>query len=62
MRALKDCLPDLNEDEFKNAVVSSFGEVFGVRLLLSGPSEDERLLAEEFLHQKYLLPDWNFRR
>jgi lipoate-protein ligase A len=62
MKALKDVMPLLDEGEFRKAVVSSFEEAFGIRLLLSVPSQEESLLAEEFLHRKYLQARWNFRQ
>jgi lipoate-protein ligase A len=60
MKALKDCLPLLDEDAFRKTVASSFEEAFGVRLLLSAPSQEESLLAAELLHRKYLQAHWNF--
>jgi lipoate-protein ligase A len=60
MKALKDIVPLLDENAFRRAVASSFKEAFGVRLLLSAPSKEESLLAEELLHQKYLQDYWNF--
>ena len=60
--ALKDCLPLLDEDAFRKAVISSFEEAFGISLLLSAPSQEESLLAEELLHRKYLQAHWNFRQ
>jgi lipoate-protein ligase A len=62
MQALKDCLPLLDEDAFRRAVTSSFEEAFGIRLLLSAPSQEESLLASELLHRKYLQDHWNFRQ
>jgi lipoate-protein ligase A len=62
MKALKDCLPFFNEDEFRKEIVSSFEDAFGVRLLLSVPSQEESLLAQELLRQKYLQTHWNFRQ
>ena len=62
MKALRDCLPLLDEYAFRRAIASSFEEAFGIRLLLSAPSQAESLLAEELLHRKYLQDHWNFRR
>ena len=62
MKALKDVMPLLDESAFRKAVVSSFEEAFGISLLLSAPSREESLLAEEFLHRKYLQAHWNFRQ
>jgi lipoate-protein ligase A len=62
MNALSDILPRFNRDEFRNSVVSSFEAAFGVRLLLSAPSQEESLLAQELQHRKYLRADWNFRQ
>ena len=61
MNTLSDILPSFNRDEFRKAVVSSFKEAFGVRLLLSAPSQEESLLAGELQHRKYLQAHWNFR-
>ena len=60
MKALKDCLPQLDEDAFRKTVASSFEQAFGIRLLLSAPSQVESLLAEELLQRKYLQDQWNF--
>lgn len=62
MKTLKDILPFLDEDEFRKTIASSFEEAFGIRLLLSAPSQGESLLAEQLLHQKYLQDRWNFRQ
>jgi len=62
MNALKDILPLLDEETFRKAVASSFEKAFGIRFLLSAPSQKEFLLAEELRHQKYLQAHWNFRR
>jgi len=62
MNTLCDILPLFNRDEFRKAVVSSFEEAFGVRLLLSAPSQEESLLAGELQHRKYLQGHWNFRQ
>jgi len=62
MKTLKDCLPLLDEDAFRKAVASSFEEAFGIRLLLSVPSQGESLLAEDLLHRKYLQDHWNLRQ
>ncbi len=61
MKVLRDALPLLDEKEFRKAVVSSFEEAFGVRLLLSAPSQEESLLAQELRERKYLHAQWNFR-
>jgi lipoyl(octanoyl) transferase len=62
MRALKDIYPLLDENEFRKAIVSSFEEAFGIKLLLSAPTQEESLLAEEIRTRKYLRDDWNFRQ
>jgi len=62
MKTLKDILPSLDEDAFRKTVASSFEEAFGVRLLLSAPSQEESLLAEELLQRKYLQDRWNLRQ
>ena len=62
MKALKEILPLLDEDAFRKAVVSSFEEAFGIRLLQSAPLLEESLLAEELLQRKYLQDHWNLRQ
>lgn len=62
MKALKDVMPLLDDYAFRKAIVSSFEETFGIRLLLSAPSQEESLLAEELLHRKYLQAHWNLRQ
>jgi lipoyl(octanoyl) transferase len=62
MKALKEVLPLLDERTFEKAVASSFEEAFGVRLLLSVPSQEESLLAAELLQRKYFLDHWNLRQ
>lgn len=62
MKALKEVLPLLDEAQLRKAIVSSFEEAFGVRLLLSAPSEEESLLAGKLLRQKYLQSHWNFHQ
>ena len=53
MTGLKELLPDINEDDFKENISESFKETFGVSLVLSHPSLEESLLAEELELQKY---------
>lgn len=60
MKALKDVMPLLDDHAFRKAIASAFEEAFGIRLLLSAPSQEESLLAEELLHRKYLQKYWNF--
>ena len=62
MKTLKDILPLLDEDAFRKAVASSFEEAFGIRLLLSAPSQEESLLAAELRERKYLQDHWNLRQ
>lgn len=59
-KALKECVPLLDEDTFRKTVASSFEEAFGIRLVLSDPSQGESLLAEGLLQRKYLQYQWNF--
>ena len=59
MKALKDCLPLFDEDEFIKAIVLSFEEAFDVRLVPSAPYQKESLFAQELLSQKYLQTRWN---
>jgi len=59
---LKEVLPDLNLEELKDAIISSFEEAFEVILILSPPSQKEVSLAEELGTKKYLSTEWNFQR
>jgi lipoate-protein ligase A len=59
---LREVLPNFGEERFREAVVSSFGEVFGIRFLPDRPSPEELFLARELEEEKYLQDHWNFRR
>ena len=61
MKTLGEVLPSLDREAFREAVVSSFEEAFGIRLLQSDPSREESLLADELLQRKYLQDHWNLR-
>lgn len=54
MIGIKEALPELKEDGFKKIIADSFEEIFGVRLIPSHPSQEERLLAHKLESQKYL--------
>ncbi len=59
---LREALPGIGEERFRETVVSSFEEVFAVRLLPGFPSPEELSLARELQEEKYLRDCWNFRR
>jgi lipoyl(octanoyl) transferase len=62
MTVLKEAVPGLNEDIFKNMVAASFAETFGVSLEPSLPSPEELSLAWELEERKYLQSCWNLHR
>jgi lipoyl(octanoyl) transferase len=59
MIPLKKIQSAFDEIEFKKAIFTSFEEYFGIRLLLSAPTEEEYLRASELRDRKYLQPHWN---
>ena len=59
---LKEIHPELNINRLKNAISTSFEEIFDTRLIISSPSQDEVSLAQELEFQKYLSDQWNFKR
>ncbi len=58
---IKEVLPEFTESEFKRMISVSFEETFGIRLVLSHPSQEESLLARDLEDQKYTLHLWNLR-
>jgi len=62
MIGIKEMLPDITLEDFKNAIKDSFKETFAVRLIPFLPSPTELSLAEELESQRYLSPQWNFQR
>lgn len=61
MTGMRAELPGLDEDRFKEIIVCSFEETFGIRLVRSHPSEEEHLHALALEDQKYLRQEWNLR-
>lgn len=59
---LKELRPELDDAGLRKAIEGAFEETFGIRFLLSQPSQEELSLARQLEQQKYLQPDWNFRR
>ena len=59
---LKNILSDLNVESLKEAIRISFEEAFDTSLVSSSPAPDEVSLAKEFETQRYLSPQWEFRR
>lgn len=58
---LRDAVPDLDPDRFKEAVRMSFEEAFQIKFISSSFSQEEYLLAQELEAQKYLSAEWNFQ-
>lgn len=61
MAVLSDSAPGLDQEGFKDIVVSAFEETFGVTFLRASPSEEEARLALDLSRRKYLLDSWNLR-
>ncbi|MDA8104477.1 MAG: biotin/lipoate A/B protein ligase family protein [Nitrospiraceae bacterium] len=59
---LREVLPGIVEERFREAIISSFGEVFGISFLQDRPSPEELSLARGLEEEKYLQDHWNFRR
>lgn len=53
---------DINNVDIKEAISKAFEEMFNVRFVPSRPSDEEILLAENLLREKYLRSDWNLYR
>jgi lipoate-protein ligase A len=61
-RGLKEIFPESDTNELKNAIRTSYEEIFDKRLIISDPTQEEISLAQEFEFQKYLSHQWNFKR
>ena len=59
---LKEVVPDLDEEEFRQIVAACFEEAFGVSLSPALPSPEELALAGELEREKYLQDHWNLQR
>jgi lipoate-protein ligase A len=62
MAGVREIVPDLDADQFRNAVRLSFEETFNIRWSLAPLSREELSLARELEEEKYLSRQWNFRR
>lgn len=62
LTGLRDVWPEMNQERLQEALVSSFGEAFGVSLVLDHPSAAELGLALDLQERKYLKPGWNLRQ
>jgi len=62
MTGLTEHLPALSPDELKDSIVRAFEEIFVVRLLPMGLTEEEKALALQLQRQKYQSPEWTFSR
>lgn len=61
MNALKEILPDFDDQKFRKALREAFEETFGISLLTSHPDPAEHQLAGELEQRKYLQDSWNLR-
>jgi lipoate-protein ligase A len=61
MTGIKDLMPDLDEDSFRDSLAGAFEDIFSIRLVSSRPSEEELALAARLQEEKYLLDSWNLR-
>jgi lipoyl(octanoyl) transferase len=62
LMGLKQIVPSLSHDAFKNAIRNAFEETFQIKFVNSAPSQEEIILAHELKGQKYLNDAWTFRR
>lgn len=62
MIGLRELLPGLDPDSFKEAIRASFEGFFGITFNLSDLSPEEDRLVLELETRKYLSPEWNSQR
>ncbi len=62
MTGIKEVMPGLDQEEFKDIVAAAFEETFDISFVPSPPSPDELFLARELEERKYLQSRWNLRR
>jgi lipoate-protein ligase A len=62
LTGLKVIFPKLNPDNLKNAIRTSFEELFDTSLIPSPPFREEVSIAQELEAQKYLSNQWTYRR
>ncbi|MFZ5907779.1 MAG: lipoate--protein ligase family protein [Nitrospirota bacterium] len=62
MCGLREIVPSLKTEEFRNTLRSAFEEVFAIQFKRATPSTEENRLAEELEAQKYSTHQWNFQR
>jgi len=62
LTGLKEIIPRLNPDVFKDNIRIAFEETFNIKLIPSSPSKEELSLAGELEAKKYLSSQWNFQR
>jgi len=60
--ALKYLLPDIEIENFKEIIRSSFEQTFNIKFIDSIPTQEELLLVSNIEKSKYLSNDWTFRR
>jgi lipoate-protein ligase A len=61
MSGVKELLPQLDEEVFKETIRDSFEETFGIRFVNALPYQEELSLALDLEEGKYLEPEWNLR-
>jgi len=59
---LKNILPALSNDKFKQSIKTSFQEIFGIEFINLTPSAEETTLAQELEMNRYLSNQWTFMR
>jgi lipoate-protein ligase A len=58
MIGLREIVPDLSHERFREAIVAAFEETFQMTFIPSSLSEEELLLARELQARRYLSPEW----
>lgn len=59
---LRDIVADLDPDGLKEAIILTFENAFGIRLIPSSLHQEEILLARELESRKYLSREWTAQR
>jgi lipoate-protein ligase A len=62
MAGAREFLPGLDGGALRRAIREAFEAVFGIGFSVSAPTQGEESRAEKLLREKYLSPEWNYRR
>lgn len=62
MTGLKNVIPELKDEEFREVIKVSFEETFDIEFIQDVPLEEEGDLALRLESEKYLSSEWNLRQ